>query len=192
MKPSALIARSTDRFRKLRWYIMGKAVGVFLRAHGCTVGRGLKCKQWPTFRSLASSSITIGDHVTLGYRITIETVPGAHIQLDNHVQLTQDIIISCREHVHLEEHVSLSEFVSIRDSDHGIARSEIPHAQESVSEAVILKRGSGVGRGSALFRGVILEEGALIGANTIVMRGMKTVPYGIYFGNPPRLIMKRR
>ena len=77
------------------------------------------------------------------------------------------------------------------DSDHGIRKSEIPHFQDSISEPVLIKKGTGIGRGSAVFRGVTIEEGVIIGAHVVLMRNFRSVPHGIYFGTPPKLIGKR-
>lgn len=159
--------------------------------HGCKVGKKLKCKQFPVFRSVPYKNIIIGNNVSIGYRITLEALEGGKIILKDFVQLTQDIIISSMSEVRLEEYVAVAEFVSIRDSDHGIRKGIVPHFQESVSEPVIVKKGSGLGRGSAVFRGVTIEEGAIIGAQCILTRNFRCVPDGIYFGNPPKLIGKR-
>jgi acetyltransferase-like isoleucine patch superfamily enzyme len=39
--------------------------------------------------------------------------------------------------------------------------------------------------------GVHLPEGAIIGANTVVLRGVTYLPNGIYAGAPARLIRMR-
>ncbi len=174
------------------WYVRGYILKLYLSLYGCKVGKRLKCKQWPVFRSLAYKSIVVGDDVSIGYRITLETVPGGIIRLENSVQLTQDILISARELVHLGEYVGIAEYVSIRDSDHEIKRGIIPHRQGHIVQKVAIARGAGVGRGCAILRGSQIAEGALIGANTIIMRGFVCVENGIYFGNPPRLIGIRR
>jgi acetyltransferase-like isoleucine patch superfamily enzyme len=178
-------------FRRRTWLVRGFFLKLFLLLHGCQVGKRLKCKQWPTFRSIPWKSFEIGNFVSIGYRITFETVATGRIILMDYVQLTQDIIISANELVCLEEYVGIAEFVSIRDSDHGLKRDIIPHFQPMISSPILIKKGSGIGRGSAIFRGVIVEEGAIIGANSILMRNFSCVPNGIYFGNPPKLIGKR-
>ncbi len=180
------------RIRNLSWYIRGWLVKQYLIVHGCMVGKRLRCQQWPTFRAIPEGNIIIGNRVTIGYRITLEVLSTGKLYLEDHVHLTQDILISCRYEVKLGKNVGVAEYVSIRDSDHGLKAGENPHNQESVSDSIIIKRDSGIGRGSAVFRGVIIEEGVVIGANCILLRGTKTIPNGIYLGNPARLIGKRQ
>jgi acetyltransferase-like isoleucine patch superfamily enzyme len=173
------------------WFLKGYLLKAYLISHGCQVGKKLKCKKWPVFRSIPKGNIIIGNNVSIGYRITFEPVDSGKIVLEDYVQLTQDIIISSSSLVHIGEYVAVAEFVSIRDSDHGIRKGIVPHFQESISEPVILKKGSGLGRGCSVFRGVIVEEGAIIGANCMLTRNFRSVPDGIYLGNPPKLIGKR-
>lgn len=172
------------------WLLKGLILKCYLLIHGCKVGKKLKCKQFPIFRTIPKrNSIEIGDFVSIGYRITLE--PIGKIILKDHVQLTQDILISASSKVELQEYVGIAEFVSIRDSDHGVRKGIIPHFQPSTSTPILLKKGVGIGRGSVVFRGAKIEEHAIIGAHCIVMRNFESIPNGIYFGNPIRLIGKR-
>ncbi len=177
--------------RNRLWFVRGWLLKTYLKMHGCRIGKSLRCQQWPTFRAVPFRNITFGDRVTIGYRITLEVTRSGKLVLDDGVHLTQDILISCSESVTLGKNVGIAEFVSIRDSDHALKKGVNPHFQESVSDPIMIKDDSGVGRGSAVFRGVVIEEGVVIGANCVLLRGTTTVPYGIYLGNPARLIGKR-
>jgi acetyltransferase-like isoleucine patch superfamily enzyme len=187
-----LIVKIETAARRRLWFFRGFILKAYLTAHGCKVGKRLKCKQWPIFRTIPWKSISIGDNVTLGYSIYFEPLGSGKIFLDDYVQLTQNNIISATERVYLGKYVALAENVSVRDNDHGLAKGMNPRLQPLISTPVTLKDGCGIGRGCAIFRGVTVEEGVIIGAHCILMRNFKSVPYGIYFGNPPKLIDKRR
>jgi acetyltransferase-like isoleucine patch superfamily enzyme len=177
--------------RRKIWRVKGFLLKVYLLLHGCKVGNGLICKQWPIFRYIPDKNYEFGNNVIIGFRITFETDNTGKLILKDNVYLTQDILISSRSQVCLEEYVSIAEFVSIRDHDHMLKKGVFLPFQEHVSEPILLKKGSGVLRGASVFRGVVVEEGAIIGSECMLMRNFKSVADGIYFGNPPKLIGKR-
>ncbi len=177
--------------RRKVWLLRGLLLKVYLTLHGCKVGRNLYCKQLPLFRYIPDKNFEFGDNVIIGYRITFEADNNGKIILKDNVYLTQDIIISSRSQVCLEEYTSVAEFVSIRDHDHNLKKGVFLPFQTHNSEPILIKKGSGILRGASVYRGVVVEEGAIIGSECILMRNFKSVPNGIYFGNPPKLIGKR-
>ncbi|WP_052460998.1 acyltransferase [Psychroserpens mesophilus] len=181
-----------ERFIRVRiWKLRGFVLKCYLILHGCKVGKNLTCKQWPTFRAIPKNNISIGNNVNIGYRITLEVTQSGKLTLSDYVSLTQDVLISAANDVFFGEYAVCAEFVSIRDGDHGIRKGIVPHFQESHTDPIRIERGCGIGRGTAIFRGVKIEEDVIIGANCILMRNFSSVPNGIYFGNPPKLIGKR-
>jgi acetyltransferase-like isoleucine patch superfamily enzyme len=178
-------------FRRKLWLIRGLFLKLYLLLHGCNVGKNLLCKQWPIFRYIPDKNYEIGNYVIIGYRITFEADNHGKIVLKDNVYLTQDILISSRSQVCLEEYVSIAEFVSIRDHDHSLKKGVFLPFQIHNSEPILIKKGCGILRGASVYRGVVIEEGAIIGSECILMRNFKSVPDGIYFGNPPKLIGKR-
>jgi len=177
--------------RRKIWMLRGFLLKSYLILHGCKVGNGLLCKQWPLFRYIPHKNYELGNHVIIGYRITFEADNNGKIILKDNVYLTQDILISSRSQVCLEEYASVAEFVSIRDHDHSLKKGVFLPFQTHNSEPILIKKGCGILRGASIYRGVIVEEGAIIGSECILMRNFKSVPNGIYFGNPPKLIGKR-
>lgn len=173
------------------WKFRGLFLKYYLILHGCKVGKNLTCKQWPTFRAIPKNNISIGNNVNIGYRITLEVTKTGKLTLSDYVNLTQDVLISAANDVFLGEYVGCGEFVSIRDGDHGIKKGVVPHFQKSQTNPIRIEKGCGIGRGVAIYRGVKIEEDVIIGANCILMRNFNSVPNGIYFGNPPKLIGKR-
>ena len=177
--------------RRKLWRVRGFLLKSYFVLHGCKAGKGLLCKQWPLFRYIPDKNFEIGDNVIIGYRITFEADRTGKIILKDNVYLTQDILISSRSQVCLEEYVSVAEYVGIRDHDHSLKKGVYIPFQVHNSEPILIKKGSGILRGAAIYRGVVIEEGVIIGSECILMRNFKSVPDGIYFGNPPKLIGKR-
>lgn len=179
------------RVRKLVWMIRGALLTLYLRVHGCSVGRSLKCKQWPVFRQIPRDNITLGDAVTIGYRVTLDVMPGASLEIASHVNLTQDVLVSCASSVSIGEYSGIGEFSSVRDSEHGYSRSGIIHAQQGRSEPIHIGSDVQVSRGCTVLLGARLEDGSILGVNSVITAKTKTVEYGIYMGVPAKFIGMR-
>lgn len=190
-KNKLLISFIETLLRRRVWFLRGFLLKIYLLLHGCKVGKRLMCRQWPLFRTIPDRDFEIGNDVIIGYRITFETNYTGKIILKDHVYLTQDILISSRSEVCLEEYVGVAENMSIRDHDHKMKKDVFLPFQENETEPIRIKKGSGILRGASIFKGVVVEEGAIIGTGCILMKNFHSVPNGIYFGNPPKLIWKR-
>ena len=164
---------------------------LYLRMHGCKVGKGLKCKSWPIFRGLPNKNIYIGDHVGIGYNITFEPFGKGIIIIRDYVNLTQNIIISASDKVYIGNHSGVAEYVSIRDNEHKVSKDKPWRLQETFASPVWIGDDVGIGLGCAILRGARIEDGAIIGAHSIITRNTKIVKNGIYFGFPLKMIGKR-
>lgn len=66
----------------------------------------------------------------------------------------------------------------------------LPHGANEISYGgVTIKDDAYIGANSTVLPGVKIGEGAVVGANSLVNRNLK--PWGIYFGNPVKLIGMR-
>ena len=178
-----------ERIQQINYRIKGILLSLFLRMNGNKVGKRLRCKQFPFLRCIPKGTLFIGNNVTMGIRITLEA--RGKIILHDYVSLTQDVFISSNKSVELEDYVACGEYVTIRDTDHQMRKNKLICEQGSVSSPILLKKGCDINHGVTIFRGVTVEEGAVIGINTILMRNFVSVPYGIYMGNPVKMISKR-
>jgi acetyltransferase-like isoleucine patch superfamily enzyme len=180
------------RVRNALRYVRGALLTLYLRAHGCVVGRRLKCLQWPYFPDVPRGNISIGDFVTIGPRVTIGVSASARLDIGDRVHLGQDIVISAVQNVSIGEHSAFAEFVSIRDGEHVYTAEEEHMRAHVTADPIVIGRYVAVNRGCTILRGARIADYAVIGANATVARGTQTVERGIYFGTPLRLIGKRR
>ena len=60
---------------------------------------------------------------------------------------------------------------------------------EDVTEPIIIENDVWIGSGAILLPGITVANGTIIGAGSVVTKS--TEPYGVYVGNPARLIRKR-
>jgi acetyltransferase-like isoleucine patch superfamily enzyme len=175
-----------------RWYLLtGGLVKFYLLVHGCKVGKKLKCRGLPYFRTIPYRNIFIGNYVTLGKYVTLETHKGGRIILDDYVLLSENVLISSHSSVSFGKWSGAGEYSSIRDADHGSAAGILIRKQSSIAEPIKIGDDVQISRGCTILKGSIVEDGAVIGANSIVWKGVKIEKNGIYFGVPARLITDR-
>lgn len=160
--------------------------------YGCKTGKGLKCYSFPIFRTIPRANITLGDHVNMGINLTIEVTPKGHITIGDHTDLTQNILISSACSIQIGHNVMIAERVSIRDTTHTIAKDKLIMEQPSVSAPIVIEDDVWIGANSIILQGTSILKGSVIAANSTLIAGTVTEEYGIYAGNPARLIGKRK
>ncbi len=164
---------------------------LFLLLLGCKVGKGFRCLGWPNFRIYPHKNIYIGNNVSIGKNITLQVQKNGKLVFEDNSKLTQDVIISVNKYVKIGKDSGVAEFCSIRDADHGYKKNQKMWDQLLISEEIVIGNDVQISRGCSVFRGAKIEDGVIIGANSMVFRNSKTIPYGIYMGNPLKLIGKR-
>lgn len=178
-------------YRNRLFKFKGFLLTLYLRAHGCKVGKGLRANQWPVFRAVPDGNIEIGNYVSLGTNIVLQPLGKGRIILDDHSKLIHDVYIAASERIYIGKHSGIAERCSIRDTEHGIRRDTPMYSQEVITHPVHIGSDVQISLGSSVLAGSHIEDGVIIGAGCIITRNVRTVPYGIYFGNPPRMIGKR-
>ena len=169
----------------------GALLKIYLLFHGCKVGKGLKCAGFPYFKGFPNHNIVIGNHVDLGRNNTFELSKKGKIIMEDYVLLHQNILISCSSQIIFRKWSGVAENVSIRDSNHMFVKNEYFRKQEIISEPIEIGEGAGIGAGSVVLMGSKIGTGVFIGSNSLVTRKSEMEDYGIYAGNPLRLIGRR-
>ncbi len=174
-----------------RYKLRGWRLSVFLKMHGCKVGKGLKCVSWPMFRIPPNGNIKLGDNVTIGQDVTFEIAEKAKLELEDHVNLTKSVLLCANESIKVGKYALIAENVSIRDTDHGTGKEEPIIFQKSVSKEIEIGEDVWIGAYSIILKGADIQKGVVIGANSLVNHKSETIPYGIYAGSPIRKIGDR-
>ena len=167
------------------------ALKLYLAAHGAKVGSGLKCKQWPILRAIPFGNIILGNHVTIGYGVTLDIPAGGYLEIGHYVNLTHNVTVSATASVSIGEFCQIAENVSIRDGEHGSALGREIVYQDNVTKPVFIGRDVWVGANSVILKGVTVPDGAIIGANSMVIWKNSLEANGIYAGNPVKMIGRR-
>lgn len=186
-----LIIYIEQAFRNFGYRFKGICFKLYLIIHGCKVGKGLKCIGFPKFRSIPKKNIKIGNNVTLGRNVTFEIAHEGILILGNNVLLADNILLSTISKIEIKDWAAVAENVSIRGSFHEMKKEEYYRLQGNVSESIVLGEDTGIGAGCVVLMGVNVPNGVFVASNSTLLKNAELVPYGIYGGNPLRLIKLR-
>lgn len=186
------LSKAEVRFSNACNRMRGFLLTFYLKAHGCKIGKRLKCKRWPIFRSIPNGNIHIGDDVGIGFFITFDVSEKGRLILGNSVNLTHNVIIGACDHVAIGNYTLIAENVSIRDSEHETFQDMRIALQGNVSAPITIEDDVWIGAGVVVLKGAKVSKGAVIGAYSVVTARSEVNPYCIYAGIPVRQIGCRR
>jgi acetyltransferase-like isoleucine patch superfamily enzyme len=141
------------------------------------------------------AEIYIGDHVTITGRLTI--ISGRFNQrpvltVKDRVSLGNNCVLSVNQEITIEEDVMISNDCRIFDSDGHPrdAQLRIKHAPLSPRDIrpVRICRYAWIGNGVQILKGVTIGEGAIIGANSVVISSIPE--YCVAMGNPAEIYFR--
>lgn len=139
--------------------------------------------------------INIGDNVWMGGKIVI--LAGSmgdrpKLTIGNYAELGWNVSIAVAKEVIIEEHARVSFDCRIADSDGHPREADLraahkpPHPQDI--RPVRICRHAWIGNGTHIQKGVTIGEGAIIGANSVVISDIP--PYAIALGNPAEVFFR--
>lgn len=157
-----------------------------------TVGRNLSIGNLPYVQGLVE--IEIGDNVLLGGNVMIlspNRLPAPKLVLRDHSELNWNVQINVSREVIIEEYVRVSYDCRISDSDGhprqaDLRAHDLPPSPRDI-RPVRLCRYAWIGNGTHILKGVTIGEGAVVGANSVVISDIP--PYSLAMGNPAEVIL---
>jgi acetyltransferase-like isoleucine patch superfamily enzyme len=171
--------------------LRGHVLRLYLIAHGCKAGKGLRCHTFPDFRIPPKNNIVIGNCVTIGSNIVIEVWNTGRLEIGSHVKITQNVIISVSRFIGIGNYTLLAENVSLRDSEHGVEAGMFIALQPAVVQEISIAEDVWIGAYSVVLKGSLLPRGAVIGAHSVVTRSCMLKENTIHAGCPARIIKPR-
>lgn len=110
--------------------------------------------------------------------------------IGNHVNIGQNLHLTCAERIVIEDNVVCSARVTITDINHDTDNCEIAVLEQGLSlKSVTIKEGAFIGINSVIMPGVTIGKHAIVGANSVVT---KDVPdYATVVGAPARIIRRK-
>lgn len=163
------------------------------RARCAKVGKNLHMWLMPDVSGHVE--IYIGDNVNLFGHLGIMSgriLEHPRLIIKDGADLGHMVTISVNREVVIEEEVNIASYVRILDSDAHPRDPEqriagLPPPPEEI-KAVRICRYAWIGQGSYIMKGVTVGEGAVVGANSVVVTDVP--PYSVVMGNPARVVVK--
>lgn len=139
--------------------------------------------------------IHIGDNVHLGGRLDIHSgrfMNQPQLVIKNNAELGWNVRITVNQEVVIEEDVRVSYDCRISDSDGHPREADLRRQNAPVDpkdiRPVRICRDAWIGNGSHIMKGVTIGEGAIVGANSVVITDVP--PYSLALGNPAEVYFK--
>ena len=163
------------------------------RARCAHVGKNFRMERLPFV--YGPVEIHIGDQVAFNGRVDIlsgRVLDRPRLILGDRCILGHDVTISVNREVVLEEGAWVASGCWIADSDghpkEADLRQQLLPPDLTDIRPVRIGRYAWVGRGSCILKGVTIGEGALIGANSVVISNIP--PYCVALGNPAEVLFR--
>ncbi len=171
--------------------LLGFYYKIYLRSSGCKVGRNFKCLGLIHFREVPNGNFIIGDNVAIGRNCTFEITPSGKLILEDNSVIGDNVMMSSLEKIRVGRWTGIAENVSIRDAFHLLDKGSLYQLQGSVSQPIDIGEDVVLGAGTAVLKGAVIPNGVIVGSNSVVTGNSEMEAFGIYAGQPARLIKLR-
>jgi acetyltransferase-like isoleucine patch superfamily enzyme len=174
-----------------------------LQGRCASVGRNVSVDGLPYVEGHAE--IHIGDDVWLGGKISISSgrfLDRPQLIIKDRAQISWNVAIVVNREVIIEEDARISYDCRISDSDGHPREADLRAANAPIAlrdiRPVRIGRNAWIGNGSHIMKGVTIGEGAIIGANSVVIGDIPAYclalgnPAEVYFHNYGRPSRKKR
>ena len=156
------------------------------------VGTGFRAERLPYMRG--RGRLVFGDHVHLSGRSCFYFMSGVserpEIRLGNHVFVGNLCTFSAALKIVVGDHVLISTGVRIHDNDGHPLDAAKRRAGERIgaeeTRAVVIEDGAWIGANAVILKGVTIGRDAVVGTNAVVTRDVP--PGAVAVGNPARVV----
>ena len=161
----------------------------FILLPSWTIGKRTVFRGRVRRRSFAGDVI-VGEGCEFGHSTVIDCARGGILKIGNGSSINHGVTIVCRQAVTIGNDVRIAEYAAIRDNDHAFGDVSRPIAEQGYDiTPVTIEDDVWSGRCVTIMQGVTIGKGAIIGANSVVLKDVEANT--IVAGAPARLIKKR-
>jgi acetyltransferase-like isoleucine patch superfamily enzyme len=163
------------------------------QARCATFGKGVVIDRLPFVSGHVE--IHVGNNVYIGGRVTIMSarlIDRPVLILKDRAEIGWNTNIAVSKEVIIEEHARVSYDCRISDSDGHPREADLRAQNAPVNlrdiRPVRICKYAWIGNGSHIMKGVTVGEGAVVGANSVVISDVP--PYSLVMGNPAEVFLK--
>ena len=139
--------------------------------------------------------IHIGDNVWIGGQVSVISGSAAHhprLIINDRAEVGWNVLFSINSEIVIEEDARVSFDCRLMDSDGHPREADLRAAHQRVRpqdvRPIRICRNAWVGNGTHVMKGVTIGEGAIIGANSVVVSDIP--PFCLAMGNPAEVFFK--
>jgi acetyltransferase-like isoleucine patch superfamily enzyme len=167
--------------------------GPMFQARCASFGKGVSVDRLPFV--YGHVDIHIGDNVWIGGDVSITSgrlVDRPVLIVKDRAEIAWGVSIAVSKEVIIEEHARVSNGVRISDSDGHPREADLRAKNEPVRirdiKPVRICKNAWIGNGTHIMKGVTIGEGAVIGANSVVISDIP--PFSLALGNPAEVLFR--
>lgn len=156
---------------------------------GITLARSTKIDPFAVLSLKHGGTITIGERTSIGLGAIIAPYGGS-VRIGSDSSVNPYSVLYGHGGLEIGNYVRIAAHTVIIPANHGFGDRDKPIAKQPLdAKGVIIEDDVWIGTGVSILDGVKIANGSVIGAGSVVTRS--TEPYGIYVGNPARLVKFR-
>jgi acetyltransferase-like isoleucine patch superfamily enzyme len=163
------------------------------QARCASIGRNVSIDRLPFVTGPVQ--IHVGNHVWLGGNIAISSgkiLEAPRLIIKDHAEVGWNVNFGVNREIVIEEYARVSFNCRISDSDGHPRQADLRAANAPVHQRDIrpvrIGRHAWIGNSTHIMKGVTIGEGAVIGANSVVIQNIP--PYCLALGNPAEVLLR--
>lgn len=155
-----------------------------------SAGNNLVVKRSAEFRMVKHAVLQVGSNVTIQDDAFFQlTMPEPKVFIGNNTVIGRRNIITAKNHISIGNDVLIGSDVQIIDHGHGMRRDVPIRLQKAEIGFVEIGNDVWVGAGAKILMNVKIGNGAVIGANSVVLTDIPE--YAIAVGSPAKVVKYR-
>jgi acetyltransferase-like isoleucine patch superfamily enzyme len=192
--------------------IFGCIVKFILRFKGIKIGKNFKCENFPKIILSKNSEFFIGNNVTFVGNVEIRayrnskiffldntkfddgtrliSAENSFIEIGHNTVIGKNTVVNAGAKIKVGMNVLISGNVYLQSSSHGTKLGKNINEQEHLKTPINISNDVWIGAHSTILPGVNIDEGAIVGANTLINENIPR--FEIWGGVPGKKISMRK